>query len=58
MGAAGGMARLGGLIAPSLMGYVIAHGFGLTIGIFAGLLFIAALMGLTMKTETRDMSLA
>jgi putative MFS transporter len=58
MGAAGGMARLGGLIAPSLMGYVIAHGFGLTISIFAGLLFIAALMGLTMKTETRDMSLA
>jgi putative MFS transporter len=58
MGAAGGMARLGGLIAPSLMGYVIAHGFGLTIGIFAGLLLMAALIGLTMKTETRDMSLA
>jgi putative MFS transporter len=58
MGAAGGMARLGGLIAPSLMGYVIAHGFGLTIGIFAGLLLMAALIGLTLKTETRDLSLA
>jgi putative MFS transporter len=58
MGAAGAMARLGGLIAPSLMGYVVAHGFGLTVGIFAGLLVLAALAGLTMRTETREVSLA
>jgi putative MFS transporter len=58
MGAAGAMARLGGLIAPLLMGYVVAHGFGLTVGIFAGLLIIAAIAGMTMQTETRDVSLA
>ncbi|RWX78659.1 MFS transporter [Neorhizobium lilium] len=58
MGAAGAMARLGGLLAPSLMGYVVAHGFGLTVGIFAGLLLIAAIAGMTMTTETRDASLA
>ncbi len=58
MGAAGAMARLGGLLAPSLMGYVVAHGFGLTVGIFAGLLVIAALAGMSMTTETRDASLA
>jgi putative MFS transporter len=58
MGAAGAMARLGGLLAPSLMGYFIAQGFGLTIGIFAGLLLIAALAGMSMTTETREVSLA
>src|SRR5690606_30692273 len=42
MGAAGAMARLGGLLAPSIVGYVVAHGLGLTIGIFAGLLLAAA----------------
>lgn len=58
MGAAGAMARLGGLIAPSAMAYVVSHGFGLTIGIFAGLLVIAAFVALTVKAETRDVSLA
>ena len=58
MGAAGAMARLGGLLAPSLMGYVVVHGFGLTVGIFAGLLLIAAVAGMSMTTETRDASLA
>ncbi|PII37935.1 hypothetical protein T190_29340 [Sinorhizobium meliloti CCBAU 01290] len=44
MGAAGAMARLGGLLAPSLMGLVVAQSFGLAIGIFAGLL-----LGLPMR---------
>lgn len=58
MGAAGAMARLGGLAAPTIVGYFVAEGFGLTIGIFAGLLVLAALAGLMIKTETRDASLA
>lgn len=58
MGAAGAMARLGGLLAPSLMGLVVAQGFGLAIGIFAGLLFIAAVAAFLIDTETRRTSLA
>lgn len=58
MGAAGAMARLGGLLAPSLMGAVVAQGFGLTVGIFAGLLLLAAMAGMTINAETRDVSLA
>lgn len=58
MGAAGAMARLGGLLAPSLVGYVVAQGLGLTIGIFAGLLVIAALAAQLIDTETRQASLA
>jgi len=58
MGAAGAMARLGGLLAPSLVGYVFAQGFGLTIGIFAGLLVIAAFAAQFINAETRQASLA
>ncbi|MBP1845349.1 putative MFS transporter [Rhizobium petrolearium] len=58
MGAAGAMARLGGLLAPSLVGYVVAQGLGLTIGIFAGLLVIAAVAAQLIDTETRQASLA
>ncbi|MBW6423042.1 MFS transporter [Rhizobium sp. XQZ8] len=58
MGAAGAMARLGGLLAPSLMGYVVVHGLELTIGIFAGLLVVAAVAGLMINAETRQASLA
>lgn len=58
MGAAGAMARLGGLLAPSAMVYVVSHGFGLTIGIFAALLVIAAVAALMIRVETRDISLS
>jgi putative MFS transporter len=58
MGAAGAMARLGGLLAPSLVGYVVVQGLGLTIGIFAGLLAMAAIAAMLIKTETRQASLA
>ncbi|MGF9691852.1 MFS transporter [Rhizobium sp. 0TCS1.26] len=58
MGAAGAMARLGGLLAPSLVGYVVVQGLGLTIGIFAGLLAMAAVAAMLIKTETRQASLA
>ena len=58
MGAAGAMARLGGLLAPSAMVYVVSHGFGLTIGIFAALLALAAMATLLIRVETRDVSLS
>jgi len=58
MGAAGAMARLGGLLAPSLMAFVISDGLGLAIGIFAGLLVIAAAAALMIDAETKDVALA
>ena len=58
MGAAGAMARFGGLLAPSLMGLVVAQGFGLAIGIFAGLLVVAAIAAFLIGAETRQASLA
>lgn len=58
MGLASAMARLGGLLAPSLMGLVVARGFGTAIGVFAALLVIAALTTLMIRTETRNESIA
>lgn len=54
MGTAGAMARLGGLIAPSLMAFVVAEGLGVAIGLFAGLLVIAALAATAIDMETRQ----
>ena len=54
MGAASAVARLGGLMAPSVMGAVVARGFGVAIGAFAGLLVLAALATLLIRTETRN----
>ena len=58
MGTAGAMARLGGLLAPSLMGLVVERSFGLAIGIFAGLLVAAAVAAFLIDAETRRTSLA
>ena len=58
MGAAGAMARLGGLLAPSLFGYAIAQGFGFAVGIFAGLLVLAALAATMINAETRRVALS
>ncbi|HEV7317901.1 MAG TPA: MFS transporter [Ensifer sp.] len=58
MGAAGGMARLGGLLAPSLIGLLVAKGFALAIGTFAGLLLVAAIAAVLIDAETRQASLA
>lgn len=58
MGMAGAMARLGGLLAPSLMGLVVERSFGLAIGIFAGLLLAAAVAAFLIDAETRRTSLA
>ncbi len=58
IGVAGAMARLGGLLAPTLVGYVVVQGLGLTIGIFAGLLVIAAIAATLINAETRQASIA
>ncbi|MDB6453898.1 MFS transporter [Falsirhodobacter sp. 20TX0035] len=54
MGTAGAMARLGGLAAPSVVGLVVAYSFTAAIGLFAGLLLLAALAAATIRTETRN----
>jgi len=58
MGGAGAMARLGGLAAPSVVGLVVAYSFTAAIGLFAGLLLLAAIAAATIRTETRGTSLA
>ncbi|MBU1315052.1 MAG: MFS transporter [Alphaproteobacteria bacterium] len=58
MGAAGAMARFGGLLAPSLVGLIVAQSFGLAVAIFAGLLLLAAIAAFLIDTETRAASLA
>ena len=58
MGAAGAVARLGGLLAPSLLGYVVAQGFGVAIGVFAGLLLLGAVAALLVEAETRNATIA
>lgn len=54
MGTASAVARLGGVLAPSLLAVVFARGFGLAIGSFAVLLLLAAAALLLVGTETRD----
>jgi putative MFS transporter len=58
MGAAGAIARLGGLVAPSLMAYVAVQGLGLAIGLFAGLLVVSAIAAVAIDSETRQASLS
>lgn len=57
MGVAGAMARLGGLLAPSAIGLVVAAGFGTAIAVFAGLLALAALAVSGIDVETRGQPL-
>ncbi len=57
MGSAGAMARLGGLLAPSLMAFVVSGGLGLAIGLFAGLLVVAAFAARAIDAETRQAAL-
>lgn len=54
MGAAGAMARLGGLFAPSIMGLVFVQSFALAIGLFAGLLVLGAIAATFVDAETRQ----
>lgn len=57
MGAVGAMARLGGLLAPSLMGLVFVQNFTLAIGLFAGLLVLGAIAATFVDAETRRKAL-
>ncbi len=57
MGTAGAVARVGGLLAPSLLGSVIAQGFGVAIGLFAALMILGALATLLIGVETRNRSI-
>ncbi|GLK65477.1 MFS transporter [Paracoccus kondratievae] len=57
MGTASALARVGGLLAPSLMSYVAVRDFGTAIGIFAALLLLAAIGTLFIRAETRNQSI-
>ncbi|WP_370674317.1 MFS transporter [Pleomorphomonas sp. PLEO] len=57
MGAAGAMARLGGLLAPSLLSLLIARSFGAAVALFAVLLILAAVAASQIDTETRHQAL-
>ncbi|WP_372803106.1 MFS transporter [Paracoccus seriniphilus] len=58
MGTASAMARLGGILAPSLLAIAFARGFGFAIGSFAVLLLIAAGILALVDAETRDAQIA
>lgn len=53
MGVAGAMARIGGLLAPSVIALVVDVGFAVAIGLFAGLLAVAALAVSRIDIETK-----
>ena len=57
MGTASAMARLGGILAPSLLAVVFARGFGVAIEVFAVLLLLAAAALLLVRAETRDQAI-
>ncbi|WP_152046424.1 MFS transporter [Aureimonas psammosilenae] len=58
MGSAGAMARIGALLAPSLLAPAMAAGFGTALGAFAGLLALAAVLVSLVDVETRRVALA
>ena len=58
MGAAGAMARVGGLLAPSAVGLVVAASFGAAITLFAVLLALGAACAYAIRVETRGTPLA
>lgn len=57
MGAAGAMARLGGLLAPSALALVISQSFNMAVAMFAGLLALAGIIAFFINVETRDKAL-
>lgn len=57
MGAAGAMARLGGLLAPSAVALVISQSFNTAVAMFAGLLFVAGIIALFINVETKQKAL-
>ncbi|MBJ6134751.1 MFS transporter [Ochrobactrum sp. Q0168] len=57
MGAAGAMARLGGLLAPSALTIVISQSFNVAVAMFAGLLALAGVIAFLINVETRQQAL-
>ncbi len=57
MGAAGAMARLGGLLAPSAVALVISQSFNTAVAMFAGLLLAAGIIALFINVETKQKAL-
>ena len=57
MGAAGAMARLGGLLAPSALALVISQSFYIAVALFAGLLALAGIIAFFIDVETRQKAL-
>jgi len=57
MGMAGAMARLGGLMAPSAVPFIVAQNFYMAVALFAGLLTLAALIACFINVETRRLAL-
>ncbi len=57
MGAAGAMARLGGLLAPSVLAWVISQSFIMAVGMFAALLLVAAIIAFFIDVETKQQAL-
>jgi MFS transporter, putative metabolite:H+ symporter len=57
MGVAGATARVGGLLAPSVIALVIGADFALAIGLFAALLLLAALAVGLIEVETKGQPL-
>ena len=58
MGAASAMARLGGLLAPSVLALLVAQSFTAAVGLFAALLLVAAVGASLIDAETRAKALA
>lgn len=54
MGMAGAVARLGGLLAPSIVAPLMASNFGLALGVISGLLFVAAFSVWLINAESRN----
>ncbi len=57
MGAAGAMARLGGLLAPSAVAIVISQSFYVAVAMFAALLALAGIVAFFIDVETRRQAL-
>jgi putative MFS transporter len=54
MGLAGAMARLGGLLAPTLVGAIVAYSFNVALGLFALILLLGALATAAIDVETKQ----
>lgn len=57
MGSAGAVARLGGLLAPSVIAPIMASSFGTALGVISGLLVLAAVSVWLVNAESKDQAL-